>query len=153
MPPATARSRIALAAAGCVSAGIAALQFVIYFGGHDVYRAFGAPPAIADMRAAEPAQMFLWSSFWFALFLGFALYAFSGAGLIRALPALRSGLIAIAAIYGLRGLALVPQLLLLDQLPFTRTRDAAFSALALVLALAYAIGAREGAASTCDEAS
>jgi hypothetical protein len=130
-----------LAAAGSISAAIAALQFVIYFGGPVAYQTFGAPPTIAEMRGAEPVRMLVWSTFWFGLFLTFALYAFSGAGLLRRLPALRPCLIAIAVTYGIRSLAIVPQLVFLDQFPVTRARDVAFSALSLWQALGYGIGA------------
>jgi hypothetical protein len=39
-----------------------------------------------------------------------AAYAFSGAGLLRRLPLLRTGLVTISAVYLLRGLAPVPML-------------------------------------------
>src|SRR5262245_26109124 len=86
--------------------------------------------------------MLLWSTFWFVLFATFALYAFSGAGWTRRLPALRVGLSVVAAIYGIRSLAVAPQLIWLDQSPVSRPRDVAFSLLAGLLALGYATGAR-----------
>jgi hypothetical protein len=44
------------------------------------------------------------------LFACFGLYAFSGAGCIRRLPFLRTGLLVICALFILRGLMIVPQL-------------------------------------------
>ncbi len=134
--------RRVLVAAGVTSAAIALLQIVIYLGGPSVYRTFGAPPPIADQRALEPLRMLSWSAFWFSLFSVFALYAFSGARLIRPLPYVGPVLLVIAAIFGVRGLAVIPQLLFLNQFPVTRARDVAFSTLSLVLGWAYATGAR-----------
>jgi hypothetical protein len=136
------RSRSILGLAGVGSVAIALLQVVIYVGGPTVYRTFGAPPYIAELRGLEPVRMFFWSTFWFGLFMLFGLYAFSGAGLIRRLPGVLPCLLIIAAIYAVRSLAIAPQLLLLDQLPVTRPRDVGFSAFSLLLALGYAIGAR-----------
>ena len=47
----------------------------------------------------------------------FAVYAFSGAGCLRRLPLLRTGLLAIGAIYFLRGLLLFPQLAAWPRVP------------------------------------
>ena len=68
------------------------------------------------------------------------LYAYSGAGLVRRLPLLRTGLAMIAGVYTLRGLVLI--------LDATRwfagerypPRQAVFSAGALAIGLCYAIG-------------
>jgi hypothetical protein len=128
------------------SAAIAFLQPVIYLGGPAAYRRFGAPPHIADMRLAEPLPMALWSTFWFCLFLSFAVCAFSGAGLVRRIPLLRPALAAIAVIFAIRGLAIVPQLVWFGEFPVTRGRDVAFSAFAILLATCYATAARQSAA-------
>ncbi len=135
--------RAMIAGGGVGSAAIALLQPVIYLGGPAVYRMLGAPPYIADMRAAEPLRMAMWSTFWFALFMAFAVYAFSGARLIRRLPLLQPTLIAIAVIYSVRGLAIVPQLVWFEEFAVTRGRDVAFSAFSILLAVAYAMAARQ----------
>lgn len=101
-----------LLAGGLLSAAAALLHIAIIIGGPDYYRFFGAGEAMA--RAAErgsvrPALitagiavvLFVWSA-----------YAFSGARLIRRLPLLRTGLVAISAIYLARGLVAVPILLI-----------------------------------------
>ncbi|MGH7787027.1 MAG: hypothetical protein ACRERC_09195 [Candidatus Binatia bacterium] len=135
-------NRAIVAAGGSGSATIALLQPIIYLGGPSVYRFFGAPPYIAEMRGVEPLRMALWSTFWFLLFLTFAVYAFSAARLVPRVPLLRPVLVAIAVIYAIRGLAIVPQLAWLGVFAVTRGRDVAFSALAILLAIAYAIAAR-----------
>ncbi|HET9429148.1 MAG TPA: hypothetical protein VFO69_12390 [Allosphingosinicella sp.] len=97
-----------LLAGGLLSALAALLHIAIIFGGPEYYRFFGAGEAMA--RAAERGSarptlitagiagiLFVWSA-----------YAFSGAGLIRRLPWLRTGLITISAIYLARGLVAVP---------------------------------------------
>ena len=136
-------TRTIVVAGGVGSATIALLQPVIYLGGPTLYRTFGAPPEIADMRAAEPLRMAIWSTFWFVLFLVFAVYAFSGVRLTRRVPLLRPVLGAIAVIYAARGLAIVPQLVWLGEFAVTRARDVAFSAFSLLLALSYAVAARQ----------
>jgi hypothetical protein len=55
------------------------------------------------------------------VFVLFGLYALSGAGLIRRLPLLNLGLFGIGAVYTARGIAFIPQLLvLLGILPSVR---------------------------------
>jgi hypothetical protein len=87
--------------------------------------------------------MLIWSSFWLALFLIFALYGFSGARLVRRVPFLRTGLVTIAAIYGLRGLAVAPQLIWFNEFAVTRGRDVAFSLFSILLAVFYATAAHQ----------
>jgi hypothetical protein len=69
----------------------------------------------------------------------FGLYALSGAGTIRRLPLLRTGLITIAAIYVLRGLLLVPQLPVVIRHP-DLLRFLVFSAISLCVGAVYVIG-------------
>lgn len=92
-----------LVAGGCLSLAAAALHVACIFGGPDWYRFFGAGEPIA--RAAErgswvPHLMTLGIA---AVLSLWAAYAFSGAGLIRRLPLLRTGLVVISAIYLVRG--------------------------------------------------
>src|SRR5262245_24327602 len=94
------------------------------------------------MRPSEPFRMAMWSTFWFALFLTFAVYAISGARLIRRVPLLRPALVVIAVIYAVRGLAIIPQLVWFGEFAVTRGRDVAFSALSILLSISYATDAR-----------
>jgi hypothetical protein len=92
---------------GWLSLAAATLHLGCIFGGEDWYRFFGAGEGIA--RAAErgswtPPLMALGIA---ALLTIFALYAFAGARLIRRLPLMRAALVAISAIYLLRGLVIV----------------------------------------------
>ena len=90
----------------------AILHLCVIVGGPPWYRFFGAGEGMA--RAAErgsvtPALITLVIAFVLTIW---ALYAFSGSGLIRRLPLLRTGLIVISAIYLLRAAVLVPTVLL-----------------------------------------
>ena len=91
-------------------------------------------------RAAEngsfaPAGITLFIAIILAIW---AAYAFSGAGLLRRLPLLRTGLIAISAIYLLRGVALFPTLLLKPELVDAFTLWS--SLIVLAFGLTYAVG-------------
>lgn len=98
---------------GAVLSAIAALMHVgcIVFGA-PWYRFFGAGEKMAQMAdAGDPRAAAMTSVIVLVLFL-WALYAVSGAGLIGPLPLLRTGLFVIAAIYVMRGLAILPMLML-----------------------------------------
>ena len=86
-----------------MSLAAAAIHLATIVGGADWYRFFGAGEPIA--RAAErgsPVPALLTAGI--AAVLGlWAAYAFAGAGLIRRLPLLRTGLVVISAIYLARG--------------------------------------------------
>ena len=127
-----------LIAGGVLSAAASLLHVATIFGGGDWYRFFGAGEEMA--RAAERGSAIpaLVTAAIALILLGWALYAFSGAGLIRRLPLLRTALVAIAAIYLLRGLALLPLLVLRPQ---AADRFAIVSStIVLAYGLAYAIG-------------
>jgi len=99
-----------LNAGGLLSAAAALLHVGVIVGGPDWYRFFGAGEGMA--RAAErgssvPALTTIGIAL---VLLIWALYAFSGAGRIRRLPLLRTGLVTISAIYLLRGLIPLPML-------------------------------------------
>ena len=94
--------------AGVLSGVAALLHIAIIIGGPRWYRFFGAGEELASM--AEKGS-------WYPAILTFgiavvlfiwALYAFSGAGLIRRFPFLKVGLIVISVIYLIRGLAFIP---------------------------------------------
>lgn len=92
----------------------ALLHLGIIVGGPDWYRFFGAGEPMAVMSeqglwypaivtACIATVLFVWS-----------LYAFSGAGLIRRLPLLKTALLIIGIIFLLRGLLAVPLLFFAD---------------------------------------
>ncbi|HEX8362555.1 MAG TPA: hypothetical protein VF613_20715 [Longimicrobium sp.] len=135
-----------LVAGGAVTAAAALLHVAIIVGGPDWYRFFGAGERMARMDARGSIYPALITA-WIAAILGvWALYAFSGAGLIRRLPLLRLALTLIAAVYLARGILGVPIVLLVDD-PYTNQLRAKMtfmvvsSAICVVLGLCYAAGA------------
>ena len=129
---------LALVVAACLSAVAAILHLGIIVRGAGWYRFFGAGEAMA--RAAEQGR-------WYpaivtaaiALILAiWSAYAFSGAGVLPAAPLLRPVLCAITAAYLLRGLVLVP-VLILPRSPAT-TFGLWSSSICLVFAAAHLIG-------------
>ena len=127
-----------LTAAALLSAAAAILHLAVIAGGPDWYRFFGAGEAMATMAergSLWPAAVTLGIATVLALW---AAYALAGAGRIRRLPLLRSALVAIAAIYLLRGLVLLPALAI------NGARVDRFilwsSLIVLVYGIAYAVG-------------
>lgn len=93
-----------LIAGGALSSLAALLHLAVIAGGPDWYRYFGAGERVAGMAERgrwTPALMAVSIALMLAIA---AAYAFSGAGLIRRLPLLRTGLIAITSVYMARGL-------------------------------------------------
>jgi len=127
-----------LVAAGC-SAAVALLHVGILLMGPPWYRWFGAP-SLADQiekgSALVPTAMTLVVA---AVFVVWAAYGLSGAGVIRRLPLLRVGLYVIAAIYVLRGLQVVLEVpaAVQGRVP---ARFAVFSAFAAFAGVAYLVG-------------
>lgn len=123
---------------GCLSLGAAALHLAIIAGGPDWYRFFGAGEGVAQ-AAERGAWAPLLMTVGIATVLSiWAIYAFAGAGRIARLPLQRTGLVTIAAIYLLRGLAVIrPDLWRPD---LTGTFKLWSSLIVLVFGLAYAIG-------------
>ncbi len=99
-----------LIAGGVLSLIASVLHIACIVGGPDWYRYFGAGEAMA--RAAERGEAYpaLLTLAIAAILALWGAYAFAGAGLIRRLPLMRTALVAITAVYLLRGLALIPAL-------------------------------------------
>ena len=135
----TRNPTLVLAGAGSLAASI--LHLACIAGGPGWYRALGAGEQMARMAARGhwyPTVVTLGIA---AFLCVWALYAWSGAGLIRRLPLLRPGLCAVTGVYLLRALAFVP---LKDFFP---GNSAAFwywsSGVCLVLGLLHALGLRK----------
>jgi hypothetical protein len=97
-----------LIAGGVLSAAASILHLCVIAGGPHWYRFFGAGEEMARMAergSATPALITLAIASILAIW---AAYAFSGAGLMRRLPLIRTALVLISIIYLLRGLALLP---------------------------------------------
>lgn len=130
---------LVLAGVGSLAASL--LHLACIAGGPDWYRALGAGERMARMAARGhwyPPALTLG----IAAVLGvWALYAWSGAGLITRLPLLRLGLCVITGVYLLRALAFVPLQ------AFFPDNSAAFwywsSGISLGLGLLYAFGLRQ----------
>ncbi len=95
---------------GCLSLAASLLHIGCIIGGPDWYRFLGAGEGMA--QAAERGEAYpALVTFAIAVILAiWAAYAFAGAGVIRRLPLMRTALVAITAIYLLRGAALIPAL-------------------------------------------
>lgn len=131
-----------LKSAGALSASVGLLHLVIIFIGAPAYRYFGAGERMArmDERGSwAPAVITLGLATVFALW---SAYAFSGAGVGRRLPLLRTSLILIGSVYTLRGLLLGPQLVWFFSGYRTAVppRQLVFSSVSLLIGLSYLIG-------------
>lgn len=93
-----------LVVGGIFSAIGALLHAGVIIGGPDWYRFFGAGEAMAQMAERGEWYPAIVTSIITTLLFVLALYAWSGAGLIRRLPLLRTGLCAITFVYLFRGL-------------------------------------------------
>ena len=133
-----------LKAGGVASAFIAVLHVLIVFWGGPAYRYFGAGEEmarLAEARSPIPALVTAGISIVFAVW---AAYAFSGAGLVRRLPLLRTGLVLIGVVYVLRGLLLAPEVAARasGHQPAVPVREMVFSLVALLAGFAYLVGTR-----------
>ena len=127
-----------LVIAGLLSAAAALLHLAVIAGGPDWYRFFGAGEGMARMAARGDLRPHLMTATIALILAIWAAYAFAGAGLVRRLPLMRTALVAITAVYLLRGLVVVPALL---QEPQARDPFTIWSSLiVLVYGLAYALG-------------
>jgi len=129
-----------LLAGGVISALISILHVVLAFK-PELYRYFspGQESALSQIAEQGSSLTTLASVVLAMIFAIWAIYAFSGAGLIGALPLLRTALIAIGVIYILRALFLPSEInMVLNQgYPF---RFVVFSIISLVAGLLYLIG-------------
>ena len=127
-----------LIAGGILSALAAVLHLAIIAGGPDWYRLFGAGERMARM-AERGLLLPAFYTVAIASILGiWSAYAFAGAGLLPRLPLIRTALVAISAVYLLRGIAPLPLALLRPEL---LTPFALWSSLVvLVYGACYAIG-------------
>ncbi len=128
-----------LVAAGC-SATVAALHVAILLMGPPWYRWFGAPSLADQIESGAGFGPMVLTLAVAALFVIWAGYGFSGAGVIRPLPLLRVALYVIAAVYLLRGLPVVLEVgaAVRGKVP---ARNPVFSAFSAISGLAYLLGA------------
>ncbi|GGZ51144.1 hypothetical protein GCM10008101_00130 [Lysobacter xinjiangensis] len=126
-----------LVLAAALSALAALLHVAVIAGGPDWYRFFGAGERmarLAEARSVVPAVVTLGIAL---ILAAWSVYAASAAGLLRPLPLTAAALVAITAVYVLRGLALVPVALM----PALRTSFNLWSsAICLAIGLVHAVG-------------
>jgi hypothetical protein len=134
--------RAFLVAAGLLSAGVAALHLAIILIGGPAFRYFGAGERMARLAERGSSEPTFVTIVLILLFASWAAYAFSGAGLIPALPRLRGVLLLIGLVYAGRGLAVLPQAYfwLAAGPAAVPGRHVAFSAASLVIGLTYLAG-------------
>jgi len=89
----------------------ALLHLLIPIGGPEWYAFFGAPRGMVQMACNGDLHAPISCVLIATLLIFFAIYAFSGAGLLRRLPLLRSVLVCIGGILILRGLVFIPLIL------------------------------------------
>ena len=123
---------------GILSALAAILHLGVIVGGPAWYRFFGAGEGMAQAAERGSVTPPLITLAIAALLMIWALYAFSGAGIIRRLPLLRTALILISAVYLLRAFALLPILILRPEL--VDTFAVVSSLIVLGYGIAYTIG-------------
>lgn len=130
--------------AGLLSAAIAALHLAIIALGGPAYRYFGAGEELARLAEQGSPLPALVTVVLALIFAVWAAYAFAAAGLPRRLPLLRTGLIAIGAIYTLRGILVVPQVWFISSgRALVPPRDIVFSLVSLVAGVAYLVGTKQ----------
>jgi hypothetical protein len=132
------RAHPALFLAGCLSAIAALLHLAVIFGGPDWYRFFGAGETMARMAERGSPRPIIITLVIATVLAVWALYAFSGAGVIGRLPLLRLGLVIISAIYLVRGIGVF--VLMPWQPNMTNPFWIWSSLIVLVCGLTYAIG-------------
>ncbi|UZR95263.1 hypothetical protein [Chondrinema litorale] len=108
---------------GVCSALVSIMHIAIIIGGADWYRFFGAGEEMAQLSEQNAWYPVIVTSFITIVFAIWAMYGFSGAGLIKPLPLLKVGLLTISAIYLLRGLAGIPLVLFADHVYFQELAD------------------------------
>jgi hypothetical protein len=126
---------------GVLSILAALLHIVIIVGGPDWYRFFGAGETLATL-AEQGSWIPVLAGFGiFVILFVWGLYAFSGAGVIKRLPFLKSALVLISIIYLVRGVALFPVLIVKPE-----TVDGLItwsSVVSMTIGSAYAIGTNQ----------
>jgi hypothetical protein len=118
---------------GYFSLTFAVFQLSGIFWPADAIKYFGGP---AELSVTQPI-LYTFSCIIVAAILAvLGIYALSGAGRIRPLPLLRTVITATAAIYLLRGLLLIPQILVVIKHP-SLARFLLFSIISLCVGLAH----------------
>jgi hypothetical protein len=132
---------------GVATAAVGLLHVAIAIAGPSWYAFFGAPHRLVEAaRAGDPRASVTCVGI-ACILLVFAAYAFSGSGVIPELPLLKPTLGLVAVIFALRGVALVPMILVAPSLVRRITDHVQIDAfvivtslVCIVLAIGYASG-------------
>ena len=127
--------------AGILSSIAALLHIAIIIGGAAWYRFFGAGEELASLAESGSWYPALITSGIAVVLFVWALFAFSGAGLIKRLPLLKAGLVIISAIYLIRGMIFIPALIVKPEIV-----DGFLvwsSLICMVYGFSYAVGTRQ----------
>jgi len=130
---------------GVLSLIASLLHIAIIIGGPDWYRFFGAGEEMAQLaenKFVYSTAITLSISLVLALW---AIYAFSGTGVVRRVPLVRLGLVIISTIYLARGVFGIPLIVTIDDPYFNELKDkmtfmVVSSLTSLVLGLFYVVG-------------
>jgi hypothetical protein len=129
---------IYLAIGGWFSLAFAVFQVSAIMWPPDILTYFGGP---VKMQAENPFMYAGVCVFVGAIVAVCGLYALSGAGKFRSLPLLRTMLVAITAVFILRGLGIIHDLKMIQQHPeMNLTRFAAYSLIALCVGMIHLMG-------------
>jgi hypothetical protein len=128
-----------LAIGGVLNLGMALLHLCIIAIGPAAYLYFGRADLAQLAAAGSPLPASVTAGL-VVIFSGFSLYGLSGAGRLGRLPLLRAGLIGVGALYTLRGLIVVLDLLGLALGQGYPVRQTLFSAAALATGLLFLVG-------------
>lgn len=135
-----ARTNFYLIGGGVISALIAILHVILALK-PSLYRYIraGQESVLGQMAEQGSPATVIATFILAAVFAVWAIYAFSGAGLFGRLPALRTGLIVISAIYILRALALIPEIKMVMDKGYP-LQFVVFSTISLAAGFLYLIG-------------
>ena len=126
---------------GSLSITIALLHIFIILVGAPAYRFFGAGEEMAGWAEDGLVWPALITLGLVGVFVVWGLYAFSGAGALRRLPLLRTGLIVIAALYTLRGLMFFSEVWLLMRIArILEAQYPVFSFVSLCAGVVHGVG-------------
>ncbi len=134
------RGRGVMTFAAILSFAVAILQLAMMVVGAPAYEFFTVPGPFAELaRQGSPVPPIL--ALLFALIFGaFGLYAWSAAGHAPRLPQRRILLIGISGVYTLRGLIVVPELLVFMNTTDIPLRALWFSLISLFIGIVYIAG-------------
>jgi hypothetical protein len=127
-----------LIVAGVLSAAASLLHLAVIAGGPSWYRFFGAGEGMARMAEQGSLTPTLVTIGIATVLAVWAAYAFAGAGLMPRLPLMRTALVLISAVYLLRGLVVIPALVINHGSPEPFVLWS--SLIVLVYGVAYAVG-------------